>query len=249
MKPRTRTTLAATGAALALAAGGGGALAAGGGGGEPGPGPGPGGRAGSAVVAAYLGLSSDELRTQLGSGKTLAEIAAAQGKPVAGLEDAIVADAKTRLDQAVADGKLTAAQEKTMLENLQSHLDDIVDHTGTHPGHRPAGKGGPHFAAAAAAYLGLTQAELRTQLKAGKSLTQVATAQGKPVDGLEAAILAAAKTRLDKAVADGRLTAAQENTMLENLQSHLDEIVNRTGTAGPRGPHGPGGHPPDRGRP
>lgn len=247
MKLRTRTTLAATGAALALAAGAGGALAAGGAGG--GPGPGPGGRAGSAVVAAYLGLSADELRTQLGSGKTLAEIAAAQGKPVAGLEDAIVADAKTRLDQAVADGKLTAAQEKTMLENLQSHLDDIVNHTGTHAGHRPAGTRGPHFAAAAAAYLGLTQAELRTQLQAGKSLAQVATAQGKPVDGLEAAILAAAKTRLDKAVADGRLTAAQEKTMLENLQSHLHEIVDRTGTAGPRGPHGPGGPPPDRGRP
>jgi hypothetical protein len=236
MKLRSRTSIAATGAALALAAGTGGALAASGSGGtatdgSPGIGvvAGPGG--GPTAVAAYLGLTESELRAQLDAGKSLAQIASAQGKSLVGLEDVIVSDAKMHLDEAVANGKLTAAQEETMLADLKSHVDEIVNATGG-----PGGPGvrvavGPAFGDAAATYLGLTKDELHTQLEGGKTLAQVAAAQGKSVSGLEAAILAGAKQELDKAVAAGKITATQEQTMLDELQSHLDDIVNRTGPA------------------
>ena len=59
--------------------------------------------------------------------------------------------------------------------------------------------------------------------------------QGKTVSGLKQAIYNAAKTDLDKAVAAGRVTAAQETSMLSGLQSHLDDIVNSTGPP-PLGP-------------
>ncbi len=238
MHSRAKAAIAVTGAALVLAAGSGGALAAGVGGG-PGSGGkpaaadrGPGGPAGAAAVATYLGLTQAELRTQLESGKTLAQVAEAQGKSVSGLKDAIYADAKSHLDQAVADGRITAAQETTRLADLKSHLDEIVNRSGPPPrGKGPhGGPGGPAFGAGAVAtYLGLTPAQLGDQLKSGKSLAQVAAAQGKTVDGLKAAILAAAKTRLDKAVAAGKLTAAQETAKLAELQSKLDDIVNHTG--------------------
>jgi hypothetical protein len=240
MKLRSRTTFAVTGAAVALAAGAGGALAAGGlGGGGPetgttigGPGlaigvngDGPGGP--SAAIASYLGLTKDELRTQLESGKTLAQIASAQGKSVSGLEDVIYADAKTHLDQAVANRKLTADQEQTMLTELKSHLDDIVNGTGPHM--TVKGVGGGPFGGAAAAYLGLTPAELRAQLESGKTLAQVAADRGKSVQGLKAAILAGAKTDLDAAVAAGKITAALEQQMLADLESHIDDLVNDAG--------------------
>src|SRR5262245_716509 len=191
-----RALLATAGAAFAFAAGAGGALA------ERGHGPhGPGGRGGpggppdAAAIATYLGLTPAQLRTQLMSDKTLAQIAQAQGKSVSGLQDAIYAAAKKRLDQAVANGRLTAAQEQTSLANLKSHLDDIVNRTGRPPhGPGPGPGGAPHFGAAAAKYLGLTEAQLRAQLLSGKTLAQVATAQGKSVDGLKAAILADAKS-------------------------------------------------------
>ena len=242
MKLRSRTTFAVTGAAVAIAAGAGGALGAGSGGGSgPGTGTafegggpgiaigfhgaGPGGP--PAAIADYLGLTEDELRAQLESGKTLAQIASAQGKSVSGLEEVIYADAKTHLDQAVTDGKLTAAQEQTMLAELKSHLDEIVNNTGPHIGVKGVG-GGP-FGQAAAAYLGLTPAELRAQLENGKTLAQVAADQGKSVEGLKAAILAGARTELDAAVAAGKITAAQEQKMLDELQSHIDDLVNGAG--------------------
>ena len=40
-----------------------------------------------AAIASYLGLTPAQLRQQLGAGKTLAQIAVAQGKTVAGLEE------------------------------------------------------------------------------------------------------------------------------------------------------------------
>jgi polyhydroxyalkanoate synthesis regulator phasin len=239
-----RTIIASAGAAVALAAGAGGAYAAGGFGGGPGPGgpdvvlsaggPGPGGPGvvlsapGGDAIASYLGLTQAELRTQLEAGKTLAQIATAQGKSVSGLEDVIYADAKSNLDQAVAAGKLTASQEQTMLADLKSHLDDIVNNTGP-----PDGKGagvrtfGP--AAAVASYLGLSETELRTQIESGKSLAQIATTQGKSAEGLKAAILAEAKSQLDEAAAAGKITAEQAKAMLAELTSHIDDLVNRTG--------------------
>jgi ribosomal protein S4 len=85
---------------------------------------------------------------------------------------------------------------------------------------------------AAADYLGLTPQALREQLRAGKSLAQIATGQGKSADGLEQAILANVKTRLDKAVAAGRISAEQEQAFLDRLESRLDTLVNRTLHAG-----------------
>jgi hypothetical protein len=81
---------------------------------------------------------------------------------------------------------------------------------------------------AAAHYLGLTPAELRSDLRDGKSLAQIATDQDKSVDGLKQAMLAEVKARLDKAVAAGKLTAAHEQAFLDRLSSRLDTLVNRT---------------------
>jgi predicted XRE-type DNA-binding protein len=191
---------------------------------------GPGLHGGLDAAAAYLGLTEDALHTQLESGKTLAQVAQAQGKSVAGLKDAIVADAKSHLDDEVAAGRLTQAQASQLLDELKSHVDDLVN--GTLP-MRPGGPGGHHGGPgvghgldAAATYLGLTEDALHAQLQAGKTLAQVAQAQGKSVQGLEDAIVADAKSHLDAAVAAGRITQAQATQMLADLKSRVDDLVN-----------------------
>ena len=79
----------------------------------------------------------------------------------------------------------------------------------------------------AADYLGLTPRELVQQLRSGKSLAEIATAQGKSVDGLKTAILDAVQARLDKGVASNRITSAQEQTFLDRVKTRLDTLVNR----------------------
>lgn len=168
------------------------------------------------------------------------------------LEDAFGA----QLDQAVEDGKLTQKQADAIKKRTaQGGLPPLGGPPGAHFELRRGGPGpgdammlgpvGPG-ADAAAKYLGLSPAELRAQLRKGESLADVAKAEGKSVDGLEQALVVAAKTDLDKAVADGDLTQQQADAMLKRLTEHVDELVQGKGPAGPGrggpcGPDGPGG--------
>jgi hypothetical protein len=94
--------------------------------------------------------------------------------------------------------------------------------------------------AAAATYLGVTQADLRTSLESGKTLAQIAGAtNGKTVAGLIDALVAAEKTELAAAVTSGEITQAQSDQMTSTLTAHVTAEVN--GTRPDRGPGGPGG--------
>jgi len=79
------------------------------------------------AAASYLGLSEAELRAQLEQGKSLAEVARAQDKSVDGLVQALVADAKNRLDDAVAAGKLTQSQADEIEKGLEDRITDLVN--------------------------------------------------------------------------------------------------------------------------
>jgi len=81
-------------------------------------------------------------------------------------------------------------------------------------------------------YLGITQAQLRAGLVSGKSLAQIAQDHGKTADGLVAALMAAAKSKLDNAVAAKHLTSTQEQAILAKLQTFIQMLVNRTPPAG-----------------
>jgi len=82
---------------------------------------------------------------------------------------------------------------------------------------------------AAASYLGLSRTDLQTQLQAGKSLADVAQAQGKSVSGLEGAMVTAIKSNLD---ANTTLTADQKAAILAQVKSHIDTMVNTTHPSG-----------------
>lgn len=79
------------------------------------------------AAAKYLGLSLDELRSRLRAGSSLADIAEAQGKSVAGLKNAIIVAMQKNLD---ANTTLTAEQKALMLERMKSRIDAMI--SGTH---------------------------------------------------------------------------------------------------------------------
>jgi hypothetical protein len=186
-----------------------------------------------AAAAKYLDLSEDALRTKLRDGQSLADIAKAQSKDAAGLQTAILDAAKADLDKAVADKKLTQSQADDIYNGLKSHIDEIVNAKGKlrHFG----GPGGPPIrfgigadTAAAAKYLGLEESALRDKLRNGQSLADVAKAQNKDVQGLEDAIVASQKARLDQAVSDKKLTQSEADDVLAELKSHVADLVNAT---------------------
>jgi lambda repressor-like predicted transcriptional regulator len=179
------------------------------------------------VAAAYLGVTTASLRSELRSGKSLAQVAAAKGKSPDGLKAALVAAIKTKLDAARAAGKLNAAQAARLLARAPQLVERLVNAT---PRARAPRMRGAHVGLlrAAATYLGLTNPQLVAELRAGKSLAQVATAKGKSVDGLKQALLAALKTKVEAAVAAGRLPAARAQRLLERAPAHIERLVNRS---------------------
>ena len=92
---------------------------------------------GDTAAATYLGLSPAALQTQLVGGKTMAQVAKAQGKTVAGLIAVMVAAQKKRLESAVASGFLTNDQAQRIESSMASRLKDLVN------GIRPRFGGGP----------------------------------------------------------------------------------------------------------
>jgi hypothetical protein len=97
------------------------------------------------------------------------------------------------------------------------------------------GVDGPGPLEGAADYLGLTERELFQRLRAGRTPAEIAQAQGRSVDGLKDALLAAARARLDRAVEDGPLTAAQRDDLLRGIEEHIDDLINGRRPEG--GPH------------
>jgi hypothetical protein len=97
------------------------------------------------AAAKVLGMTTDELRTALDGGKTVAGIAKDKGIEVAKVADALVADLKSHLDAEVKDGELTQAQADELLANCRTRIDDFVNGKvpAGGPGGGPGGRGGP----------------------------------------------------------------------------------------------------------
>jgi len=83
--------------------------------------------------------------------------------------------------------------------------------------------------AAAATYLGVTQADISAARKAGQSLAQLATAKGKSVQGLTDALVAAGNAAIDKAQTAGTITADQATAKKAALPAQVQALVNATG--------------------
>jgi hypothetical protein len=172
------------------------------------------------------------------------------------LRSALGAAEDAQLDQAVKDGDLTQAQADAIKKRRQQEGDVLGGPGvgGPHPGFGRGGRGGPGIGFklgrggaldAAATALGVSRSELLTKLRAGKSIADVAKAQGKSLDDVKQAITAGVSKELDQAVTDKKLTSAQRDDILKELGEHLDDLVTRTP---PAGAGGPGlGHPPGPG--
>lgn len=198
---------------------------------------------GGAAIAASSGTSTSP---QAQTSAIAADAAEQLGVTPAALTAAIKQAMVDQIEAQVTAGTITKAQATAMEARLAKANAPLFALGGGGKGdHRRGGHGlrGPVSFDAAATYIGVTTAELRTQLAAGKTLASVATDNGKTADGLKTALTAAAKTDLDAAVTAGRVTQAQEDKILADLPARLDQEINEVHTGGPGG-GGPGGPPP-----
>jgi polyhydroxyalkanoate synthesis regulator phasin len=93
------------------------------------------------AAATALGMTADELRTELESGQTIAQVADAKGVDVQSVIDAMVAPAKTHLDEEVASGEHTQEEADQKLADLTARITDSVNNgMPERGGHGPGGQ-------------------------------------------------------------------------------------------------------------
>jgi hypothetical protein len=156
-----------------------------------------------ATAADYLGLSRGDLQSRLHSGQTLGQIASATGKSEAGLEQALGQVAGSNLQARVASSATAAkAKHKRLAHSLRN---------------------------VAASYLGLTPVALGTQLKAGKTLAQIAASTpGRSVSGLVDALVAARQQSAPAHAKNNKgATTAQR---LAHLRKRVEAFVHKSRT-------------------
>jgi hypothetical protein len=181
----------------------------------------------------------------------VADVASRLGVTPAKLTDAVTQALLDRVDAAVAAGRITADQGAQLKARIKAGGARLFGGPlggpggpmgggpgGPGDGHRGGPRGGGLGTAAKA--LGLTVDALHAQLESGKSLADVAKAQGKSVADLKAALVAALQGQVDAAVKAGRITADQGAQIVTRETGELDALIARKGD----GHRGFGGPPP-----
>ena len=140
------------------------------------------------------------------------------------------AEINTAFQKAIADtladevksGQITQAQADALKKKLANQTPCTLPSTTGHGGDKHRGNLGAYmqqYVAAAAAALGISEAELRSDLSSGQSLSQVAAAKHVSEADFRTRLIANLKPALDKAVTDKKLTADQEQKVISAVQT------------------------------
>jgi len=142
----------------------------------------------------------------------------------------------------VEDGTITQAQADKVIAALIAARGDGDGHG--HGGRH--GRGGHFGGEAAAAALGMSVDELRTALRDGQTIAQIAESKGVPIDEVIAAIVAERTKKIEEKVTAGELTREEADEKIASLTEKVTEQVNSAGPfRGGRAGEGPEGAPGD----
>ena len=164
-------------------------------------------------------------------GAFLERVANLLGIDASRLQDAIKQAQLDIVNEALADGRITEER----ADKARQRIED-----GRGPGLRQrvqeGAQGRRHERRArirgaiieqSATAIGITPEDLKTDLRGGSSIAEVASANGVAVDDVKAALLDAATQKLDQAVTNDRIDQAKADEMLEKLSANLDTLLNR----------------------
>jgi hypothetical protein len=181
--------------------------------------------AGTGVAVATTGSNDPKEREQA----VLADAAKRLDVETSELRDALAKAEDAQLDADVKAGRLTQEQ----ADAIKRHRTQEGTVLGGGPGkphgsgmrfeHRggPGIKGPDELTGAAAKALGLSEDELFQRLRDGKTLEEIAKAEGKSLDDVKAAMKTAMKAQLGEAVKAGKLTQAQADEIVKRSTEHF----------------------------
>jgi polyhydroxyalkanoate synthesis regulator phasin len=181
----------------------------------------------AAALLAIAALVVGPAQAQLGSGdpearhqRYLELLAENLGISVEQLKDAQESARDQLIDEAVAAGNLTPDEAEALKDRAFPPSER----------HARIGRFAFNLFSQAAETLGLSGAEIRSGLREGKSLADLAAEQG--VSNFEERLANAVEAKLQNAVDQGKLSQEQANRIRASLTDRIDHLVNHQGVPG-----------------
>jgi hypothetical protein len=192
----------------------------------------------SEELAAFLGISLEQLESELGEeGATPASVAEAHDRTREELKTFLTEQQEAQLSEAVAAGDIPQEDADRMLEDFASRIDDIIDGNmrnasiGGGPGAVLAGPGGLIIGGPSeefAAFLGISLEQLESELdEEGATPASVAEAHDRTRDELKTFSTEQIEAQVIEAVVAGTITPDDGDAMIERLTSSIDDIIDR----------------------
>ncbi|MGG0939510.1 hypothetical protein ABHN11_26255 [Brevibacillus centrosporus] len=181
----------------------------------------------NADLQTLLKLDGAKLDEQLKAGLTLAEVAKAQGVDENSVIDLLVKQQEAKWKEAVSAGKLTQEQVDSMKGNASERIKEQIERTAQARG----GMGfvvNLHSNAELASLLKLDADKLQEQLKSGKTLADVASAQGVAKEEVVALLTKQQKDQLAAEVASGKLSQEEADKRGSDLEARVKSMVEGT---------------------
>lgn len=185
-------------------------------------------------------LTPQALYQQLNAeGATFASVITANGATVEEVKAAAKTLITERLTAAVSSGKITQAAADELLATLDQALDMAIN-SGLPEGFREIGGNAGSvvdrvyqnvavgaLVAETATQTKLSQRELLAELRAGKTLAEIATANGADPAAIVSTVVSKVTTAINTRVTKGQLTQEQADQLLNGLAARLTETMSQ----------------------
>lgn len=183
-------------------------------------------------AAESLGVTLREVAEARANGQSVAAYVTANGGDSAAVADATIAAVTERINTAVANGNLEQAQADAMIAELPAAVDAAMNSTeplvDVRPHPRPINQLGTGIPQAVADALGLDLPSLMTQLQEGKTLRDIISENSGDIDAITQIIKDSLTEAVSNAVANGEMLQERADNFLSNLDTFIQEVLDRT---------------------
>lgn len=180
------------------------------------------------TAAESVGMDTREFLRSAEAGQTLSDLITANGgDPVQVAADAKV-EAEAQIDEALANEHITEERAAELKAELDTKIQEILSHElGQRVINARVNFGLRRIVMdVVTESTGLEAQDVRQELRDGKSLATIITENGGDVAAVKAQIISDATEQINQAVTDGKLSQEDADTLLAELDAHVDELLN-----------------------
>jgi hypothetical protein len=186
--------------------------------------------------ADVLGITVDELRDEIRSGKTIQEIFEEKGLDYQSYSDQWLADHEACLAEAVAEGNLTEEEAQLMQERIEERMESgflfnqMQRFGNAMRSYMNFGAGrlwnaGNGLVGQILEKLDITLDDLKAKIQGGESINDLAEEAGIDLDAIHEDRIQSQLERIDQALADGKISESQADRIRERLNSQLENPI------------------------